>query len=236
MKIGNIISSILLLNNLNTHLNLPLSSILVSSQLSYDTYSVKYDDINSGIATKILGIDEMRSKASDYVNDNVLEIAIGTGLQSEFYDWNRIKSFSGIDNSVGMLDQANNKINTINKNKNIPIELKSMDAKKLSYESNKFDTVIDTFSMCVFSEPSEILKEMVRVVKDDGKIILLENSVSRNPTIKIIQDIFEPIVTPFSKGCKWNVNVPELAKNQGLKEVDYIAIQSGTIMLGIYNK
>jgi ubiquinone/menaquinone biosynthesis C-methylase UbiE len=216
------------------------SSILISSQSSssssYDNYSIKYDNINSGITTKILGIDEMRSKVNNYINNNVLEIAIGTGLQSEFYDWNKIKSFNGIDNSIGMLDQAYNKINIINKNKNIPIELKSMDATKLLYESNTFDTVIDTFSMCVFSEPSNVLKELIRVVKDDGNIILLENSVSTNPMIKFIQNIFEPIVTPFSKGCKWNVNVPELAEKQGLKKVDYIDIQSGTIMLGIYNK
>jgi len=133
------------------------------------------------------------------------------------------------------LDKANNKIKSSSQNK-IPIDLTTMDATQLAYQSKKFDTVIDTFSMCVFPEPSDVLKEMVRVVKDDGKIILLENSVSTNPILRSIQDFFEPIVTPFSKGCKWNVDVPELAKDEGLETIEYKDIQSGTIMLGIYTK
>lgn len=208
-----------------------------NSSNKYDEYSNKYDTINSGIAALLLGINSMRNEAGKSVSGNTLEIAIGTALQSDFFDWNKITSFNGIDNSNGMLDKAYEKINNnINKKNSIPIELKVMDATKLDFQSNHFDTVIDTFSMCVFPDPEKVLKEMVRVVKDDGKIILLENSISTNPIIRTIQDVSEPLVTPLSKGCKWNVDVPQLARDQGLRNIEYKDINSGTIMLGIYSK
>ena len=218
----------------SSSVTLPSSSITLPSS-SYDDYSTKYDVINSGITTQLLGIDAMRSAAGEYASGSTLEIAIGTALQSDYYDWNKIRSFYGIDNSIGMLDIANNKIKSSSQSK-VPIELTTMDATQLAYQSNNFDTVIDTFSMCVFPEPSQVLKEMVRVVKDNGKIILLENSVSTNPILRSLQDLFEPIVTPYSKNCRWNVDVPELAKNEGLKSIEYKDIQSGTIMLGVYTK
>ena len=223
------------LNTMNIPITMNIPSTLTIAQTQYDEYSNKYDIINSGLTTSLLGIDQIRNEAGKQVSGNVLEIAIGTALQSDYYDWNKITSFNGIDNSIGMLDKASDKIKGISQNK-VPIQLTTMDATKLKFESNKFDTVIDTFSMCVFPEPSDVLKEMIRVVKDDGKIILLENSVSTNPILKTIQNIFEPIVTPFSKDCKWNVDIPQLAKEEGLQNIKYLDIQSGTIMLGIYNK
>ena len=93
-------------------------------------------------------------------------MAIGTGLQSEFYKAENIKSFTGIDLSGGMLRKARQKLSTT-----LPLanpNLSVMDAQHLTFDDNSFDTVIDTFSLCVISEPDKALKEMARVVKENG--------------------------------------------------------------------
>lgn len=66
--------------------------------------------------------------------------------------------------------------------------------------------------------------------------MLLENSVSTNYVLARLQDATEPIITPFSKGCRWNVDVPTLARVAGLEKKSGGSVQLGTIMYGIYTK
>ena len=69
------------------------------------------------------------------------------------------------------------------------------------------------------------------------RIILLENSRSTAFPLGAIQDLLEPLVTPLSKGCRWNVNVPELAKSTGLRAVGETSDNLfGTLFLGTFEK
>ena len=200
----------------------------------YDSYSQSYDNTNGGEIASLLGFDELRATASEYLSGNVLEIAIGTGLQTKFYDQKKISSFTGIDISSGMLEKAKEKV-ALNL-PNIPTNLELMNAESLNYQDKSFDTVVDTFSLCVIPNPRSALSEMARVVKEDGKIILLENSRSDNLFMGIFQDATEPVVTKISKNCKWNVNVDKIADEVGLKIIKSIKKDIGTISLGVYTK
>lgn len=66
--------------------------------------------------------------------------------------------------------------------------------------------------------------------------MLLENSRSTNPVFGLLQDLTEPIVTPLSKECRWNVNIPALANELGLKKISYDEAQLGTLMMAVYAK
>lgn len=48
---------------------------------------------------------------------------------------------------------------------------------------------MDTYSLCVFQNPSLALKEMSRVVRKSGKVLLLEHSRSSNPALGLYQVI-----------------------------------------------
>ena len=177
----------------------------------------------------------MRQQASKSVNGDVLEVAIGTGLQSEFYNAKNIKSFTGIDLSEGMLKAAKQKLsNTLSTVQSRQLEV--MDAQELSFKDESFDTVIDTFSMCVIPNPDIAIQEMARVVKSGGNVILLENARSDNTIMGLFQDIMEPLVTPISKDCKWNVDVEALANKHSLRLVNSERKSLGTLQLGIYTK
>jgi ubiquinone/menaquinone biosynthesis C-methylase UbiE len=90
--------------------------------------------------------------------------------------------------------------------------------------------------MCVYPHPDLALQEMKRVAKPDGRILLLENTLSTNPVLAKIQKVTSPLLAPFSRECKWDINVPELAKGAGLQLEQYKDVQQGTIMLGVYYK
>lgn len=211
--------------------------VLDSRASYYDFFHDKYDQLNGEKDVSpaiILGIDKIRDAASTFVTGNVLEIAVGTGLQLPHYEWSKIKSFVGVDESEGMMFEANKRLATLPVT--VSRKLQYMDASKINFPTSNFDTVVDTFSFCVFSDPQSVINEMVRVVKPEGRIVLLENSRSDNIFVAIYQDLTEPILTPVSKGCKWNVDVTDLATKAGLLSVSEQRFDLGTILLGVYEK
>ena len=197
-----------------------LTATLLNGNGNYDVYASTYDRLNGEKIASSLGVNRLRELASTYVRGDVLEICIGTALQSEFYDWTRITSFKGVDSSAEMLKLAQSRVSQLTDSAKIPRDLILNDVKSLPFKDSEFDSVIDTFSLCVIDDPLEIVREMKRVTKPSGKVILVENSRSTIPWVGFLQDITEPIITPFSKNCKWNTNVPKLAKEAGLSQCE----------------
>lgn len=77
---------------------------------------------------------------------------------------------------------------------------------------------------------------MARVITEDGKIVLLENSRSDVKVLGFLQDILEPLVTPISKNCKWNIDIDTISSKIGLIKDNTKSMKSqlGTISLGVY--
>ena len=114
-------------------------SVELTNPLQYDSFSTTYDVLNGGSVTAALGIDSMRNLAAAFVAGDVLEVAVGTGLQSQYYKWSQIKSFSGVDMSEGMLREASERIPTLASKSSsiVPVELRRMNSNKLDYSDNK---------------------------------------------------------------------------------------------------
>ena len=115
------------------------SSTISRKDQPYDAFSSTYDGLNGGSVTSALGIDDMRRLANQYVSGDVLEVAVGTGLQSHYYIWPRLTSFVGIDLSEGMLVEARKRISAsaLGSSSAIPIKLQQMDAKEMRFADNQ---------------------------------------------------------------------------------------------------
>mmetsp|Transcript_28293 Transcript_28293/g.90496 ORF Transcript_28293/g.90496 Transcript_28293/m.90496 type:complete len:144 (-) Transcript_28293:1645-2076(-) len=96
------------------------------------------------------------------------------------------------------------------------VRLRVADATRTGYPSDAFDSVVDTFSMCVFDDPVAVLREMKRVVRPGGKVVLLEHSRSDNGLLGAYQDVTAEPVKAMGKGCSWNQDVVRLAAEAGL--------------------
>ena len=146
---------------------------------NYDRYASSYDDLDGGQAAKALGIAAARRALAARCAGRVLEVGAGTGLQAPFYAANSdIKEVTFVDASRGMLDGLRAKLS------NAPLPFKTevveADASKLPLSTGAYDCVVDTFGLCVYDEPVAVLRELGRVVKPAGRILLLENARPSN--------------------------------------------------------
>lgn len=131
----------------------------------YDIYSTNYNIINDGMAAKTFGIEELRKLSTQNVHGNILEVAVGTGLQLPYYNWNKIESFTGIDASPDMLSGAGKTIQNIlqsTPSESKKIQLLVGDAESMDFEDNKVSMyivickVVCMYVISQFNHPSSI--------------------------------------------------------------------------------
>lgn len=91
-----------------------------------------------------------------------------TGINLPFYNHRGIRQLTGLDLSEAMLDQARAKAQLISSYE--PVKFVCGDAEALPFADNTFDTVVDTFSLCVYTDPVKALQEMARVVKPGAQL------------------------------------------------------------------
>ena len=139
----------------------------------YDEISAKYDYlINTD--ERFMGMGILRKQLLYWhARGTVLEVAAGTGRNCPFYPAT-VDRVIMTDSSEQMLQQARRKLADLRLD-TPKFAILQADGKKLDFDDNTFDTVVDTFGLCSFDDPVAALKEMERVCKPDGKILLLEH-------------------------------------------------------------
>ena len=68
-----------------------------------------YDQLDTGAAAEAFGIPELRRSLLSKAFGQVLEVAVGTGINLPLYNRQQVHSLVGIDISEGMLQQARSK-------------------------------------------------------------------------------------------------------------------------------
>lgn len=153
----------------------------------FNNIARRYDFLNHFLSA---GIDiKWRKKAIALLKDDnpkhILDIATGTGDLAIEALTLKPEKVIGIDIAENMLKIGRKKIQ--DKNLEGLIELKQADACSLPFEENSFDAVIVAFGVRNFEDLTIGLKEMNRVLKPEGKVIILEFS---NPKKFPIKQVF----------------------------------------------
>jgi phosphatidylethanolamine/phosphatidyl-N-methylethanolamine N-methyltransferase len=176
-------------------------------QRAYELYAPVYDFIFDWVfapgreaAIRHLGLAD---------TDTVVEVGIGTGLNLPLYP--PTCRLTGIDLSQEMLDKAVERVQTLA----MPnVTLKVMDATSMDFGDNEFDKALATYTISAVPDPVAVLREMRRVVKPGGVLVLLNHFRSERPVAARIEDLLAPVCTRL--GWKSNLAMTPLLKRVGL--------------------
>jgi ubiquinone/menaquinone biosynthesis C-methylase UbiE len=140
----------------------------------------------------------------------VLEVGVGTGKNMEFWPLNC--KVTAIDLTPGMLDIARQHVMNLNRHED---DLFLADVQHLELPSGIFDTVVATFVFCSVPDPVQGLREIGRVVRPNGQILLLEHVRINRPVIGTLMDVLAPLIVRLN-GANINRRTIENVRIAGL--------------------
>lgn len=167
-------------------------------------------------------IARQRRKVIPQASGRILEIGIGTGLNLAFYDRAKVEQVVGVDPAKEMHSLARKRSERLG----LPVQLLQLSAEQLPANSESFDYVVCTYSLCSIGKPIEALREMRRVLRPGGKLLFAEHGISPDPAVARWQARLEPYWSRMAGGCHLTRDVPRLLQEAGFSasiEAGYVA-------------
>ena len=154
-----------------------------------------------------------RDKIVTLAEGVVLDVGIGSGLNIPFYNKSKIKHLYGLDPSKELLEIAK----PVAEKNQLAIEFLQCEAENIPLPDNSIDTVLITYTMCTISNVSLANSEIIRVLKNDGKLLFCEHGLAPDKKVANWQKRINPIWTKIAGGCNLDRDIPNLITSSGLK-------------------
>ena len=213
----------------------------------------RYDFMNHMMS---FGLDmvwrnKLVSVAKPREEDFIADIATGTGGVAFEFAKKGGSKVVGVDVSEAMLELAREKA----KRKKLEhlVEFRRVDALSLSFPSETFDIVTMAFGIRNLPDYEKGLREMIRVAKRGGKILILEFFLPTNFFVRFVYKLYLKVVIPFLGALfsernayeyLWrsveeftrDIDITELMRSAGLREVTHVPLTFGITCLYIGQK
>jgi phosphatidylethanolamine/phosphatidyl-N-methylethanolamine N-methyltransferase len=170
----------------------------------YSFYSPFYDLIFGKV------LEAGRKQAFHYLNSShkkVLEVGIGTGLT--LYHYPKSCHIVGIDISAKMVEKARGRVKAMGNG--IKVDLEVMDACHMTFEDDTFDAVLSPYVITTVQDPLQFCKEILRVCKPGGQIIIVNHSKDPDRFLGKLENIASPFFARI--GFVTDLDVVSLVKS-----------------------
>ncbi len=159
-----------------------------ATQKRYDRIAPVYD-LMEGLAERSSFAKWREMLWRRVEGEQILEIGVGTGKNFPYYPAEA--EITAVDFSARMLQRARRKA----ERETVAVRLEQMDVQHLQFAEATFDTVVATFVFCSVPDPVLGLREIERVCKSGGKVILLEHLLSDNRLVAWWMNLLSPLVS-----------------------------------------
>ena len=163
----------------------------------FNNIAGRYDFLNSFLS---LGIHKgWRKKCVKALAkkqpESILDVATGTADFAIACAGLKPKEIIGIDISDGMMEVGRKKISELGLSQLIKLE--NGNAETLAFADNTFDAIVVGFGVRNFQDLEKGLKNLLRILKPGGQIVILEFSYPKNWFIKFGYTLYFSYITPF---------------------------------------
>lgn len=156
---------------------------LEAARRFWDRYSARYDRRME--RTERVLFPGGREWACAQAAGDVLEVAVGTGRNLPHYP--RVHSLTAVDLSPGMLARARGRARALG----LEADLRTGNAQALEFGDAAFDTVVCTVSLCNIPDHRAAIREMYRVLKPGGRLVLIDHVASDRWWVLFAQKLLE---------------------------------------------
>ena len=157
---------------------------------------------------RLLALDRMGIRSGD----RILEVGVGTGINAPLYPSDC--QVTGIDFSASMLEKARERVA---RKQLTQVRLMEMDASDLKFPTGSFDIVYAPYVVNCCSDPLQVVREMRRVCKPGGKIVIVNHFRSANPLLSRLDRALSPLTVHI--GFKSDLDLPGFLAQTGLRPI-----------------
>lgn len=125
-------------------------------------------------------------------DDHVVDVACGTGDLSLAFARAKVKSIIGIDFTQGMIEIAIEKANR----QEFSIDFRRGDAMALELPDESADVISIAFGIRNVQDPAVAFCEFFRVLKPNGRLVILEFSTPKQPVIRVLNNLYTKHIMP----------------------------------------
>jgi ubiquinone/menaquinone biosynthesis C-methylase UbiE len=155
---------------------------------------------------------KIRRNLLSHASGTVLELGSGTGVNFPFYNEVEV---TAIEPSEYMIAQSEMK----REQARVPITIIQTGAELLPFPDNTFDTVVATLVYCTIPDPEMAAREMKRVCKSGGQVLMFEHVKMRQTYLAKLQEFLTPSWKKACDGCCLDRDTVSLMKSQGFEIV-----------------
>ncbi len=165
----------------------------------FDDIAPRYDLLNHLLS---LSIDKSWRRRAvrelEAGQEELLDVACGTGDFAIAAVRTGVKRVTGIDISAGMVDIGKRKVEALGLSGRIMLEIG--DSEQMRFPDNAFDAVTVAFGVRNFEHLEQGLREMCRVLRPGGKVVILEFSMPDRFPMKQLYTLYFRRILPLFGG------------------------------------
>ncbi|MCJ1473813.1 hypothetical protein MMC13_002464 [Lambiella insularis] len=176
---------------------------------------------------KLMGLGWLRRSLTRQALGHVLEVSVGTGRNTRYYDVKKCRSITMVDQSAQMVEVARQKF----------VGMYALLLERFLTQSahnpiprpapTGFDTVLQTMGLCSTPDAASLLKHLGQLANPTGRILLLEHGRSHYAWLNRILDD-HAAAHADKHGCWWNKDIQKLVDDSGLEVVEIKRYHFGT--------
>lgn len=164
--------------------------------------------IDLAMRSKVARVE--RARYVPAAGGDVLEIGVGSGLNIPIYGPS-VRKLLALDPSHELLRMARRRARAAA----FPVEFLPGLAEAVPLPDVSVDTVVTTWTLCTIPDPARALREMRRVLRPGGRLVLIEHGRAPDPVVARWQDRLTPAWRRVAGGCHLNRPIGWLLEEGG---------------------